>query len=172
VLCREITPLSTAPRRRGVRYERSESPHRQSTECDCDTVLLPSMRFGRLYSKLPDGKRVFLTTDRQLVCEHGELSSTICFWLSMEKKARVDCMEAPQRGVFNPSVCERPAGGRSTEVLTFAASGSFLARRRLPCTPTLSRRAPALTKRCTTCPSRYTQPGAGPLDRWCDGVMV
>ena len=75
-------------------------------ETDCDTMLLPSMRFGRLYSKLPDGKQVYLTADRQLVCKHGELSSTICFWLSMEKKGRADGTEPPQRGGFNPSVCD------------------------------------------------------------------
>ena len=97
-------------------------------ETDCDTVLLPSMRFGRLYSKLPDGKRVFLTTDRQLVCEHGELSSTICFWLSMEKKARADGTEPPQRGGFNPSVCDCA----TTEGLNGAIQEGICA----PCKPT------------------------------------
>jgi len=70
-------------------------------------VLLPSMRFGRLYSRQLDGKVTYLTTDGQLVCEHGEISSTISYWTSIEKRARADGLEAPPRGGFNnPSVCD------------------------------------------------------------------
>ena len=69
--------------------------------------LLPSMRFARLYSKQADGKATYLTTEGQLVCEHGELSSTISFWTSVEKRARADGLEPPPRGGFNnPSVCD------------------------------------------------------------------
>jgi hypothetical protein len=70
------------------------------------TTLLPSLRFAQPYNKLADGKQVYLTTERQLVCEHGELSSTISFWLSMKKKARADGTEPPRRGGFNPSICD------------------------------------------------------------------
>ena len=70
------------------------------------TTLLPSLRFAQPYKKLPDGKQVYVTTERQLVCEHGELSNTISFWLSMEKKARAHGIEPPLRGGFNPSVCD------------------------------------------------------------------
>jgi len=52
-----------------------------------NTLLLPAMQFGREYSTLPDGKKVYLTTTGKLVCEHGECSSTICYWLAIEKKA-------------------------------------------------------------------------------------
>ena len=70
-------------------------------------VLLPSMRIGRLYSKLPDGQLVYLTTSGQLVCSHGELSSTISYWLSIEKQARINNVSAPPRGgAGNRSVCD------------------------------------------------------------------
>ena len=42
-------------------------------------VLLPSLRLGRLYNELSDGKKVYLSTEGQLVCEHGELSSNISY---------------------------------------------------------------------------------------------
>jgi len=68
---------------------------------------LPSMRLGQLYNELTDGKKIFLTTERQLVCEHGELSSNISYWCAMEKKARADgsCLP-PRGGLRNPSVCD------------------------------------------------------------------
>ena len=70
-----------------------------------EVVLLPSMRFASLYSTLADGKQVFLTTGRQLVCEHGELPSTIWFWLGIEKRCKAEGVEPPTRGGFTPSVC-------------------------------------------------------------------
>lgn len=71
-----------------------------------DLVLLPSMRFARLFRVQPDGKKIYLSTEGQLVCEHGELASTISFWTSMEKKAKFDGTTAPPRGGFStPSVC-------------------------------------------------------------------
>lgn len=71
-------------------------------------VLLPSLRFARLYSTLADGKQVYLTTERQLVCEHGELSSTISFWTSTEKRCKAEGAEPPTRGGFTPSGCNCP----------------------------------------------------------------
>ena len=69
--------------------------------------LLPSMRFARLYTKQADGKAVYLTTEGQLVCQHGELPSTISFWTSVEKRARADGLEPPPRGAINnPSMCD------------------------------------------------------------------
>ena len=70
-----------------------------------EVVLLPSMRFASLYSTLADGKQVFLTTGRQLVCEHGELPSTIWFWLGIEKRCKAEGVEPPTRGGFTPSGC-------------------------------------------------------------------
>ena len=69
-------------------------------------VLLPSMRFGRLYNELADGKKVFLTTERQLVCEHGELSSNISFWVATEKKAKLNGLCPPPRGGHHKSACD------------------------------------------------------------------
>ena len=70
-------------------------------------VLLPSLRLGRLYNELSDGKKVYLSTEGQLVCEHGELASNISYWCAMEKKAKVDGLCPPPRGGhINPSVCD------------------------------------------------------------------
>ena len=63
-----------------------------------NTLLLPAMQFGREYSTLPDGKKVYLTTTGKLVCEHGECSSTICYWLAIEKKAAGQGNPCPPRG--------------------------------------------------------------------------
>ena len=74
---------------------------------DARLVLLPSMRFARPFSKQVDGKHVYLTTEGQLVCEHGELSSTISFWVSSEKRSNANGQWPPPRGGFhNPSVCD------------------------------------------------------------------
>ena len=68
--------------------------------------LLPSMRFGRLYSTMADGKKIYVSTEGQLLCEHGELSSTISFWTSVEKRAKIDGTKPPPRGGFQtPSIC-------------------------------------------------------------------
>ena len=68
--------------------------------------LLPSLRFGRLYNTMVDGKKVYLSTEGQLLCEHGELASTISFWTSIEKRAKIDGTEPPPRGGFQtPSIC-------------------------------------------------------------------
>ena len=72
-----------------------------------ETDLLPSLRFGKLYSTLADGKEVYLSTEGQLLCAHGELSSTIGFWTSIEKRAKIDGTEPPPRGGFqSPSICD------------------------------------------------------------------
>ena len=51
-------------------------------------TLLPSMQFGTLHHVEPDGKQVFITANKKLVCPHGECSSTILFWLREERLAR------------------------------------------------------------------------------------
>ena len=69
--------------------------------------LLPSLRFGKLFSTMADGKKIYLSTENQLLCEHGELSSTISFWTSIEKRAKIDGTEPPPRGGFQtPSICD------------------------------------------------------------------
>ena len=69
-------------------------PSRQSH----DLELLPSMCFGAPFSLQPDGKQVYITPTGKLVCPHGELSSTICYWLAAEKKARLEGLPLPPRG--------------------------------------------------------------------------
>ena len=61
-------------------------------------VLLPSLCFGAPFSLQPDGKQVFITPAGKLVCPHGELSSTISYWLASEKKARLEGLPKPPRG--------------------------------------------------------------------------
>ena len=70
-------------------------------------VLLPSLCFGTPFSLQPDGKQVFITPTGKLVCPHGELSSTICYWLAAEKKARLEGLPPPPRGGSRgQSVCD------------------------------------------------------------------
>jgi len=74
---------------------------------ETEIEILPSLRFGRLYTTMVDGKKVYLSTDGQLLCEHGELASTISFWNSIEKRAKIDGTEPPPRGGFQtPSICD------------------------------------------------------------------
>jgi hypothetical protein len=61
-------------------------------------TLLPSMQFGRLFRVQPDGKAVFITSTGKLVCAHGECSSTICYWLCAENKAKEAGLPPPPRG--------------------------------------------------------------------------
>lgn len=70
----------------------------ESSPVSTDMVLLPSMAFAAPFSLQPDGKQVFITTGGKLVCPHGELSSTICYWLAAEKKARLNGEPVPPRG--------------------------------------------------------------------------
>lgn len=56
------------------------------------------MQFGTLHHIEPDGKQVFITANRKLVCPHGECSSTILFWLREERLAREKGMPPPARG--------------------------------------------------------------------------
>ena len=70
-------------------------------------VLLPSLNVATPFSLQPDNKQVFITTSGKLVCPHGELSSTICYWLAAEKKARLEGLPLPPRGGSRgQSVCD------------------------------------------------------------------
>ena len=56
---------------------------------------------------MSDGKQIYLSTEGQLLCAHGELSSNISFWNSIEKRAKADGVEPPPRGGFQtPSICD------------------------------------------------------------------
>ena len=69
-------------------------------------VLLPSMRFARPFQTMSDGKKIYISTEGRLLCEHGELASTINYWTSAEKKAKSEGREPPSRGGFHPSICD------------------------------------------------------------------
>ena len=56
------------------------------------------MQLGRPVGENPDGNLVYMTIGGKLVCRHGECSSTICYWLSLEKKAREAGLPSPPRG--------------------------------------------------------------------------
>lgn len=61
-------------------------------------IVLPSMRVGRLQHTVPaTGRRVFVTTDGRLVCEHGELASSICKWMAAAARAAREGNPAPPR---------------------------------------------------------------------------
>jgi hypothetical protein len=64
-------------------------------------VLLPSFRFARPHSEL-NGRRIFITSGGDLVCEHGELPSTISTWLQREKAAERSGHSPPPRA----SICD------------------------------------------------------------------
>ena len=61
-------------------------------------TLLPSMQFATLHHVQPDGKQVFITADKKLVCPHDECSSTILYWLREERIAREKGLPLPARG--------------------------------------------------------------------------
>ena len=56
------------------------------------------MQFATPCSVRADGKKVFLTTEGKFVCPHGECSSTICYWLREERKAKEAGEPLPPRG--------------------------------------------------------------------------
>ena len=56
---------------------------------------------------MADGKKIYIDTKGELLCEHGERSTTITFWMAMEKRAKIDGTEPPPRGGFQtPSICD------------------------------------------------------------------
>lgn len=62
-----------------------------------------------------------LTPNGKLVCPHGELSSTLCYWLADEKKAKLKGEPLPPRGGTRmPSSCDCC----STEGLNVAVDAS------------------------------------------------
>ena len=114
--CRRRPPVSrariytlpqeqTTPSTRGFastsgdcRRELGTDDDSSATHPTTDLVLLASLSFGTPFSLHADGKQVYTTPSGKLVCPHGELSSTICFWLAAEKKARLEGLPLPPRG--------------------------------------------------------------------------
>jgi hypothetical protein len=68
--------------------------------------LLPSLCFAVPHHVEPDGKQIYLASDKSLRCSHGEKSSTICFWMAEEKAKRAKGLEpGPRGGNRAASVC-------------------------------------------------------------------
>jgi len=61
-------------------------------------TLLPSMAFGTPFSVQPDGKLIYITPDRKLLCPHGNCSSTISCWMASERRANLAGSTPPPRG--------------------------------------------------------------------------
>ena len=80
----------------------------ESPPVSTEMVLLPSMAFAMPFSLQPDGKQVYITSGGKLVCHHGELSSTISYWMAVEKNARLDGNPVPVRGGSRgaPTTCD------------------------------------------------------------------
>jgi hypothetical protein len=49
-------------------------------------IYMPTGRIASLFRVEPDGRKIFITPDGFLVCEHGERPSTILSWVSKEKE--------------------------------------------------------------------------------------
>ena len=65
------------------------------------------MQFGRPFTDLGNGKKSYVTPEGRLVCEHGELSSTICHWIADEAKAeREGKPVTPRGGSRGNSICD------------------------------------------------------------------
>lgn len=62
-----------------------------------ERVLLPSFKMAQLVNIEPDGRKVYADAAGVLLCEHGELASTIGTWLLNEKTARLNGEAIPAR---------------------------------------------------------------------------
>ena len=60
-------------------------------------IMMPTMRLARLHRIEPYGKRVFVTPQSKLLCEHGECPSTILSWINREAHAAAAGVMAPKR---------------------------------------------------------------------------
>ena len=64
-------------------------------------IVMPNQRVARFHH-FCDDRKVFITPESKLVCEHGEVSSSICSWLSSEQRAKQEGASPPTR----KSVCD------------------------------------------------------------------
>ena len=95
----ETTDVTNTPR--------TECSNRETYWSDQDVldgklILMPTLRLAKLHRIEPDGRRVFITPTSQLVCVHGECSSTLTSWIGRETKAANEGLVAPTR----PSNCD------------------------------------------------------------------
>ena len=64
-------------------------------------IVMPNQRVARFHH-FCDDRKVFITPEGKLVCEHGEVSSSICSWLSSEQRTKQEGSSPPTR----KSVCD------------------------------------------------------------------
>ena len=66
-------------------------------------IVMPNLRVAKLHNVREDsGRRVFITMNGKLVCEHGECASSIGSWVSAEQRAHLDGDAPPPRN----SICD------------------------------------------------------------------
>ena len=66
-------------------------------------IVMPNLRVAKLHHICKDsGRRVFITANSKLVCEHGECASSIGSWVSAEQRANLEGKDAPPRN----SICD------------------------------------------------------------------
>jgi len=58
-------------------------------------IVMPNLRVAKLHHICKDsGRRVFITANSKLVCEHGECASSIGSWVSAEQRANLEGKDA------------------------------------------------------------------------------
>jgi hypothetical protein len=66
-------------------------------------IVMPTLRIAKLHHICKDsGRRVFITANSKLVCEHGECASSIGSWVSAEQRASLEGKDTPPRN----SICD------------------------------------------------------------------
>ena len=59
-------------------------------------IVMPNTRVAKLHH-VCNGRKVFITSNGKLVCEHGEVSRSICSWITAEQRAKSAGIEPPPR---------------------------------------------------------------------------
>ena len=57
-------------------------------------IVMPNTRVAKLHH-VCNGRKVFITNNGKLVCEHGEVSSSISSWVSTEQRAKSAGVDPP-----------------------------------------------------------------------------
>ena len=57
-------------------------------------IVMPNTRVAKLHH-VCNGRKVFITSDGKLVCEHGEVSRSIWSWITAEQRAKSAGIEPP-----------------------------------------------------------------------------
>ena len=59
-------------------------------------IVMPNTRLAKVHH-VCNGRKVFITNNGKLVCEHGEVSSSISSWVSTEQRAKSAGVDPPPR---------------------------------------------------------------------------